>query len=189
MDFSKEYRLMCYKSKELQNSWNPQMGDYMFCKVGYCEEENVCSDDSPCPECLNRGNIYVISGKYDYCKSIGGTHWFYGGDLCSRDGGNIANETECYVMTADGKHHDLCNFQVGKKSDKIWLPRQDQLQNMFLEGFSQHYKARRFIWWLDEGVVEYNPHTYSLEMLWLQYYMYLKFNKTWNAISNIKRWE
>jgi len=69
-----------------------------------------------------------------------------------------------------------------------WLPRQDQIQSMFLDGLTESHKVRKFIEWLDSKA-EYNPYTYSLEMLWLMFYMYEKHNKKWNAISNVKEWE
>jgi len=71
----------------------------------------------------------------------------------------------------DGDEDDLC-YTSGEYV--YWLPRQDQL--------------RKLIEWLDSKA-EYNPYTYSLEMLWLMFYMYEKHNKKWNPINNIKEWE
>ena len=70
----------------------------------------------------------------------------------------------------------------------IWLPRQDQLQAMFLQGLAECAKVRAFIEWLDTHAT-YNAHHSTLEQLWLKYYMYEIHHKAWNALLNIRDWE
>lgn len=189
MDNSIEYRWMCYQAKELQKQWKPQIGDYIISKCGYCyDEDNKCTHDEPCIDCLEMDNTYVISGQFDYNTSVGGTHWFFGGGACVSDYRCKCNDTFCYVMTEDG-HSDISDdLHTSTKNEMLWLPRQDQIQSIFLNGLTKTYKVKAFIEWLDIKA-EYNAYTYSLEMLWLMFYMYKVYNKKWNAISNILQWE
>jgi hypothetical protein len=189
MDTSKEYRWMCLKAKELQENWTPSIGDYIISKCGYCyDDDKECTKEEPCIDCLKMDNTYVISGQYNYNASIGGTHWFFGGTACVKGDGCMCNDTSCYIMTESGHstiQHDLF---VSAKNKMLWLPRQDQIQDMFLNGLTNPYKVKEFIKWLDTKA-SYNTFTYSLEMLWLMFYMYKVYNKKWNAISNILNWE
>ena len=190
MDTNNEYRLMCLNSSEIQNNWNPEVGDFMLAKAAYCDEDNIdCTEEKPCAECLESDNVYVISGKYDYAESVGGTHWFYGGMACVNGNGHICNDTQCYIMTESG-HSTIQPQMYGShaKDTYLWLPRQDQIQSMFLNGLTEQYKVKRFIEWLDKDA-NYNPHTYSLEMLWLMFYMNKVHYKQWNPMSNVKKWE
>lgn len=189
MDIGKEYRLMCLKAKEIQKLWKPKKGDYMVSKASYCcDENNNCNEKEPCFDCLERDNVYIISGEYKYDESVGGYHYFYGGEACVRGDGNKCNDTFCFIMTESGFSEISNRFYTSAKSRKMWLPRQDQIQNMFLSGLTEHAKVRRFIEYLDTKG-SYNPYTYSLEMLWLQFFMYEKYKKEWNETSNIKEWE
>ena len=188
MDTNNEYRTMCINSPEIQSKWNPAEGDFMLTKSSYCNDFDECTDNIPCPECLEMGNVYVISGKYDFHESIGGTHWFFGGSSCVKGEGNICNDTYCFIMTESGYAKNHSKLYTSSKDDKVWLPRQDQIQSMFLSGLTESYKVRRFLEWLNEEA-EYNPHTYSLEMLWLMFYMFEIQDKAWNATSNIKKWQ
>jgi hypothetical protein len=74
------------------------------------------------------------------------------------------------------------------RDEFIWLPRQDQLQEMVKEQAAKDfedgidmglgYAADFFDWWLKGNA---NPFPKSMEQLWLEYLMHLKFNKTWNG--------
>ena len=83
---SKQYILDCIFNEEIQNKWEPQEGDII---VG------------------STGNIFVISGYHDLAEELGGRLWFFGGFLCSRDGGCVMNSEGCYTMNRDGKWIDL----------------------------------------------------------------------------------
>ncbi|ATF13554.1 hypothetical protein A616_16690 [Brevibacillus brevis X23] len=188
MDVSPYYRVMCQKAVELQNIWRVQVGDYISTRSSYCEEGS-CSESQMCLDCAKMANTFVISGKYDYSESIGGTHWFYGGHSSVLGLGNVINSTSCHVMTKDGfsgiyKHKHEC----GSTAEKVWLPRQDQYLDMFLIGLTYKSKIKAFIDYI-ETVAEYNLFTDSLEMVWLCFYMKEKHNKKWNRLSNIMHWE
>jgi hypothetical protein len=187
MDTSVKYRIMCYKAKEVQQLWSPTEGDFMVAKASYCGENDECSEDNVCTECLEMSNIFVISGGFTFSQELGGQHWFFGGSPCVRGGGNRMNDTYCFTMTKSGHSGVVSKFDVSSQGEKIWLPMQDQLQQMFLTGLTEHYKVRYFIEWLDEDA-RYNPFTYSLEMLWLMFYMQRKQGKKWDATSNIQEW-
>ena len=190
MDLKIEYRTMCMNSPEIQSKWKPEVGDFMLTKSTYCDEddENDCTENKPCPDCLEMGNVYVISGKYDYAESVGGTHWFFGGSACIHGDGHRCNDTQCYIMSESGFSTIQPSPFKCSKEDMLWMPRQDQIQSMFLNGLTDHYKVRYFIQWLDTEA-EYNAHTYSLEMLWLMFYMNKVHHKQWNPMSNVKKWE
>lgn len=187
MDASTIYKIMCYKAKELQSKWNPKVGDFMSTKASFCDEEDECSKNNVCEDCLEMSNVFVISGESTFVEEIGGQHWFYGGSPCVKGDGNRMNDTYCFTMTRSG-HSEIDQYYASSPEDKIWLPRQDQLQQMFHPGLTNHYKLRYFIEWLDTAAT-YNPYTYSLEMLWLMFYMHSKHQKKWNATSNIQEWE
>lgn len=187
MDMSIIYKLMCYKAKELQSQWNPEVGDFMSTKGSYCGDVVECNETNLCEECLEMSNVFVISGEFTFVEETGGQHWFFGGSPCARGGGNRMNDTYCFTMTRSGFSGVVNEFDVSSKKEKIWLPRQDQVQQMFLSGLTEHGKIRKFIEWLDTAT--YSPYTYSLEMLWLMFYMHSKYQKKWNATSNIQEWE
>lgn len=68
-------------------------------------------------------NIHIISGESNFCEELGGKMWFYGGQLCSRDGGHFLNETTCYCMNEMGfKMDQLEVFRVASKQKMTWLP-------------------------------------------------------------------
>lgn len=189
MDKSNYYKLMCLKAKEIQKMWKPEIGDYIVSKAKYYCDNAECTENEPCEHCLDMCNIYVISGTTKFSEEIGGQHWFYGGSWCARNGENVGNSTFCFIMTNNGESNLESKYYRSKKSKMLWLPRQDQIQQFsnFVSGFTDHKIARVFIEWLDTAT--YNPYTYSLEMLWLMFYMEKRYNKIWNAISNIQEWQ
>lgn len=69
----------------------------------------------------------------------------------------------------------------------IWLPTQDQLQEIWLETYSRQPSKRGFIWgfhnWLEVPYIESKlPEEYfdTLEQLWLAFIMHKKFGKVWD---------
>lgn len=110
--------------------WVPKRGDFFA----------TCYD----PELAN---VYVISGETEMSPELGGKMWFYGGDLCNRDGGCRLNETFCYCMNMDGfKPEWLKVFSVASAREKLWLPSFDRLRMEI---------GRRGYWWgnVSEGKV------------------------------------
>lgn len=187
MDTSTTYKIMCYKAKALQSTWKPEVGDFMSTKGSYCGDGDECNEKNVCEKCLKMSNVFVISGEFKFVEEIGGQHWFYGGSPCVKGYGNRMNDTYCFIMTRSG-HSEINAYYTSSPEDKIWLPRQDQLQQMFHQGLTDHYKLRYFIEWLDADA-NYNPYTYSSEMLWLMFYMQSEHQKKWNATLNIQEWE
>jgi len=77
----KSYILQKIFDEEIQKNWKPKEGDLI---VG-------CT-----------GNIFAISGHHTLVKELGGDLFFFGGGLCTRDGGCILNDTYSYTMNEDG---------------------------------------------------------------------------------------
>ena len=82
---------------------------------------------------------------------------------------------ECYKETW------LC--QIGHKRIKVWLPRQDQLQDMVKEDTDYH-TLMKFDTWVftlarvyDDMIIE----KFSMEQLWLAFVMYEKYGKQWDG--------
>ena len=75
-------------------------------------------------------------------------------------------------------------------SENIWLPRQDQLQEMIQDN-SQHYLNSVHQIWYEfaeydgDGSIfaipDYLKHIASMEQLWLAFVMKEKYNKIWNG--------
>ena len=80
----------------------------------------------------------------------------------------------------------------------VWLPRQDQIQEMMRDYYAEGIKPIRPRAWFPEGVVgltyvlkkfnEFAPpdgltahEVKSFEQLWLKFYMYEKHNKVWDG--------
>jgi len=193
MDTSKEYILMCKKAIEIQGKINEDKNKDI---LGILQERGLKSGDyvviqrySALSEYEERWKESVVNIHVDfkvvneedrenfYLQGIENySQWPFG---IKRNA--VYFEFPCWDIDED----DLC-YTSGKYV--YWIPRQDQIQSMFLNGLTEHNKLRKFIEWLDSKA-EYNPYTYSLEMLWLMFYMYEKHNKKWNPVSNIKEWE
>jgi len=194
MDTSKEYISMCKKAIEIQGRINEnknkdilgvlqkrglKSGDYVV-----IQKYSVLSEyeESWKESVVNIHVDFIVVNEEDrenfYLQGIENySQWPFG----------IVKKNAVYLLFPcweDGED-DLC-YTSGEYV--YWLPRQDQIQSMFLNGLTESHKVRKFVEWLDSKA-EYNPHTYSLEMLWLMFYMYEKHNKKWDVISNIKEWE
>jgi len=63
----------------------------------------------------------------------------------------------------------------------IWLPRQDQLQDMLKIEESRPWKLHEWFdsWWNAESGYMHRPS--SLEIVWLSFVMHEKFNKKWDG--------
>ena len=83
-------------------TWKPKVGDWFLLKASYCSAEDnpKCTDNSPCDDCLKMCNKFIISSSH--CDK----DFFFGGGWCNRDGGHIADETFCYVLTTDKTRAD-----------------------------------------------------------------------------------
>ncbi|MBA7530435.1 hypothetical protein ES705_22642 [subsurface metagenome] len=74
---------------------------------------------------------------------------------------------------------NLCN----RRNNKIWLPTQEQLQEM-IHQTDWHGVLIAFRYWYQENV-EYEV-TYSMNELWLAFVMKEKYNKTWTGKDWVK---
>ena len=84
----------------------------------------------------------------------------------------------------DGVRVDsFCSEYDYYKEGNVWLPRQDQLQELALgkyEEFNYHYaleKFRKEAWGSDFSALDYT----SMEQLWLAVLMKKKYSKFWNG--------
>lgn len=93
---SKKYILDAIFNEEIQKNWNPSVGDII---VG------------------STGNIFVISAEHSLAESMGGKKFFFGGGMCSRDGGNIMNETYCYTMNESGRNYTWVDGEIRPIND------------------------------------------------------------------------
>ena len=110
-------------------------------------------------------------------------------ELWKLNSGDFIHNAHSYNVTLT--IHDVFNQSTGRFSitgstDEypkhwFWLPRQDQLQGMVMDGcFS----------WSSDMMYRFNSYLYenlrkrvftSMEQLWLAFVMKEKFNKTWNG--------
>jgi len=82
---------------------------------------------------------------------------------------------------------DTMHYSPAELDTAIWLPRQDQLQEMVMDKFkgsSLYSMIDEFDWFCSEsGLVftDYAEQFTSMEQLWLAFVMKEKYNKTWNG--------
>jgi len=95
------------------------------------------------------------------------------GDIFSR--GHIDFNKICYVSC------DALTSWYIRRNDDIWLPRQDQLQEMINKNNFEAYKEFE-LWYLNADIKQFT----SLEQLWLAFVMKEKNNKLWNRKKWIK---
>ena len=97
------------------------------------------------------------------------------------------------------EHLENEKIDLVKCKGYIWLPRQDQLQEMLIE----HYKKENIfdgavvntlmvglIWfWRDKSDEVYGPYEIlrftSMEQLWLVFVMYELYKKAWDEVNNV----
>ena len=69
----------------------------------------------------------------------------------------------------------------------IWLPRQDQLQDMLREKYPNHYMFLKDMiigfrnWFFEEDLFMGMEHFDSMEQLWLAYVMHELYSKQWSG--------
>ena len=74
-------------------------------------------------------------------------------------------------------HFAITNDVHSYRVRGVWLPRQDQLQEMVDGGFA-HQTLERFYQWYHSGISKCLS---SMEQLWLAFVMKEKYNKTWDG--------
>jgi len=80
---SKEYIMEAIFNTDIQDKWQPQVGDVI---VG------------------STGNIFVLSGMDRLASSLGGNRFYFGGGSCNRDGGIVLDSTYCYTANESGDY-------------------------------------------------------------------------------------
>ena len=89
------------------------------------------------------------------------------------------------VGTVEVYHHREITAHY-KPENHLWLPRQDQLQEMVKGNKHSHLLAHEFALWCHGGeefgriILAEDPHCdWSMEQLWLAFVMKKKYNKVW----------
>lgn len=97
----------------------------------------------------------------------------------------------CHQSTECSVKHDFKDYSL----ELIWLPYQDQLQDILLQEWNFHDLVYHYAseysddgWktpeWANDGKWELKYNT--MEQLWLAYLMHKKYNKIWNGSDWIK---
>lgn len=178
MDTSKEYILMCQKAEEIQANWKPQVGDWIaFPKVYNGKGEHPCTCLSEFTEVVGNKNYQVLS--YWRCYM-----------LAEANAPSIILKGTNFLASNWVKHI----FEL--ENSLLWLPRQDQLQEIVLGTY--HFYALPTFFKLFCGNEEMYEGLYtkkgfglankftSLEQFWLAFVMHEKYNKIWNEKDWIK---
>ena len=163
MDTSKEYKDMSIKATELQDWYrggNIKEGDFWCCSCNSCRETE----------------IFFMMG-IDDVRSINPKWKMDGTDGISR------------TLTASVKLARDLGFgpywyeeKQSKEYSFIWLPRQDQLQEMVINSdYAMTYCSRLWDWAGKQMSGHYVMKFASMEQLWLALVMKEKYNKTWNG--------
>ena len=117
-----------------------------------------------CPEIQEQRTFDSTLGEYSSWDE---------GDIFSKDDGDLMD----IFHICDG-------VWFPPREDALWLPRQDQLQEMYpanrvvtLEGFNQFCGTINVgIWFIKSEYFDYSP-----EQLWLAFVMEEKHNKVWDG--------
>ena len=152
MDISKEYILMCEKVGEIQEVWEPAFGDFIVSAEHCIRRKNS-----------SRNLLVVIQ----YAR---------------KDFSNPKSPMLIYAKSPMLIYAKSPN-QMGDnkyKEDKVWLPRQDQLQKILSPDCND-----KDICWLIGCTVEMgkmkDPYKFtSMEQLWLAFVMKEKYSKRWD---------
>jgi len=105
--------------------------------------------------------------------------WYYGG---------IYNKAKVIVVMRRYRKHSSANFLNNKQN--IWLPRQDQLQEMVLDPTiieGDYYPIPRMLHEFYLWLKDCRYPNVSMEQLWLAFVMYEKYQKKWD--SEKEEWE
>lgn len=83
----------------------------------------------------------------------------------------------------------LHSTKIEGQSVFIWLPRQDEIQEMMKETFNSSFYSmgwiRNIVDWMNRQGKYAHQFKDSMEQLWLAFYMWEKYKKTWNG----EKWE
>ena len=156
MDTTPEYIKMCEKAKEIQETWKPTGGDF------YLHNYRGTTGFSPETEKV----IWPDDDKFVKIEI-----------LCYQP-----EDVKDFWVCTNGDLSHVISAQDLFKHHCVWLPRQDQLQEMLHcsigEGMNRLW-AYFHEWFCKIGAVEYSKS--SWEQLWLAFVMKEKYGKVWNG--------
>ena len=175
MDLSEKYIIMCQKAYEIQKN---------VILFNYDEHEDILR------------NGYFGEEDYDiYCPKCKETNSKYDcGEYCS----------DCGTKTKEIVKYEVKGYYEGNKENLIWLPRQDDLQEMLTREQLINLGRLTFICdnntihartmgWIQNGDIVYIGESQigyftgdTMEQLWLQIVMKAKYSKLWN--ENKQEW-
>lgn len=157
MDTSKEYIKMCEKAEEIQ-----EILDCLYYRI-----QNVFAVREKRKQCIHEEDKLFIPYSYDKL-------------YCERCGKKLEEYEATYIDTYRTKP-----FAIDKEIKKfIWLPRQDQLQEMVKsKAFSYYHLWCKMYQYFSCSENPYGVKIglMSMEQLWLAFVMREKYHKTWNG--------
>ncbi len=170
----KIYHAMCFKSLDIQKLWQPKEGDfYRYNDAAMVDKTYIVTYWN-----LNEYSKTDI-GKDQPCTAL---TWAYDSFQSL-----MATRQEYYLKT--GKYRKL-------EGVMIWLPRQDQLQELLLQNqehskctkaerlgirFDRLFQVSTILRWYGINCGYDGDEFESMEQLWLAFVMKEKFNKKWNG--------
>ena len=94
-------------------------------------------------------------------------------------------QTDMYLHKGIDGDEVMAGYNLAYVANSIWLPRQDQLQEMvgLIDGVNYHYQdlERHFYEWINRHDYKWRHYTATAEQLWLAFVMKEKYNKVWNG--------
>lgn len=152
------YIKMCEKAEELQKDWKPDVGDYLLRRYTVFGEP---LDSTMWPNKKDKEELIILN----YHSGL--PEWWHS-------------------VTPDGESR-LAQFPDTSsrvKATCIWLPRQDQLQEMvkWKDETDGQLLDRCHVWFLDWAHTKSSePFNLSMEQLWLAFVMKEEYQKRWDS--------
>lgn len=186
MDCSEKYILMCEKAKEIQEErkdWsNRQSGDFYFLQfpfVSRLTRHRKYKKYSECKigdivdgcKCVDFDELTQLLTFESFTKEKENFITVYSEDI----EGYLSENNYC------SDYHDGISYEI-KLEAIIWLPRQDQLQEMLYFEYrnsmfySQIQSFYEFLFRKSSIII----HNNSFEKAWLMFVMKEKYNKSWS---------
>lgn len=153
MDTTENNVVICEKAEEIRKKCKYEEGDVFYTPFKYNDES---------------GGSQASQNLITMLKNIGGRR-YYGYAMKS------------YGFEVGSVFSEDPHGRLYKLEDVVWLPRQDQLQEMIVKVVDYETTAElegkfhKFLVWLDEWDFA------SMEQLWLAFVMKEKYNKSWNG--------
>lgn len=172
MDLTKEYQGMLKAAPDIQNQWNPNVGDYHTWNDGI--------------SVIGQQNFKSITCHEIRDKSIWGDKEEYGQYI-------IGYFKEWVIMdfkttTPYNAKSIIKQFQkIYTNYDKcIWLPRQDQLEELTEKGWD-NFNPRKYAFEFWNWITKTSPKHNSTEQMKLEFLMSTRFHKIWNGSKWVKQ--